>query len=264
MLEAGRCVRGLDGQHTGRWGRYMGGMQVGGASAHQAPAVGGASGGGPRQAAGSPAQLSERANATQAAQGAEESGRGRGRGRGRGKGRGGQGSVPPGLAGRSWEQLPPGIRKKIPRPTQQAGGCGMHDARPQQRPDQGQVAGQSAPAKAPDDSRKTEDEAAHQRAADERDKAMERHLTALASGTATEAQEPAGFRDWARMQLLRSTGRDETTQPVTTIHAAQPTTTGDAAAAQPASTGGADTAPPTPPGASTADAAGATPLPAQG
>jgi hypothetical protein len=185
--------------------------------------------------------------------------------------------VPPGLAGRSWEQLPPGIRKKVPRPTQQAGGCGMHDARAQQRPDQAQVAGQSAPAKASDDSRKADDAAADQRAADERDRAMERHLTALANGTATQAQEPAGFRDWARMQLLRNTGRDETTQPVTTIQAAQPTTTGDAAAAQPASTGnatataaqpastgGADAAPPTPPGASTADAAGATPMPAQG
>lgn len=194
----------------------MGGMQVGGRAQAPMTTVGGQPGPGQGQGVGQGAQaqgMSQAATGTQAAEGAQltgggavEGGKGKGRGKGKGKGRGGEGfQLPPGLAGRSYEQLPPGIRKKMSPPQllqsdPRQGGCAMHggdkpsgDKPAGEKPKSGvDGAAGAAPAKAPG---KPSAE----------DTKMEQYLRDLAEGEVGKEQEPEGFREWARVQMLQGT-----------------------------------------------------------
>lgn len=190
----------------------MGGMQVSGRGNAPMATVGGQQG--PGRGAQQAAGMSAGVMGTQAAEGAELSGGGgadggKGTGRGRGRGRGGEGGfrMPPGLAGRSYEQLPPGIRKKFAPPQAQqsapAGGCGMHGGKPEQT---AKAEGEPAkPASQVDGATGSSPATAAGKAAPD-ESTMEQYLRDLASGKVTKEQQPPGFQEWARRQMIEGTG----------------------------------------------------------
>lgn len=213
----------------------MGGMQVGGRAQAQITTVGGQQGPGQGQGVGQGAQvqgMSQAATATQAAEGAQisgggaaDGGKGKGEGKGKGKGRGGEGfQLPPGLAGRSYEQLPPGIRKKMTPPQllqsdPRQGGCAMHggtmpsgDKPAGDKPRSGvDGAAGAAPAKAP--GKPSGDDAK-----------MEQHLRDRAEGKVGKEHEPPGFQEWARRQMIDGTGAAAPQQQTATaMQSAAPT-----------------------------------------
>ena len=139
-----------------------------------------------------------------------------------GKGKGGF-STPPGLAGRAWSELPPGIRSKVAKPepakpsapTQATDGASETAAKSGTSATQPQAA--IAPKVATDRPDVKLDSASEGGGLTDaelaaREASYEQYLADLSAGRTTKASEPEGFRDWARQQLLLETGRDETMQ----------------------------------------------------
>ncbi len=187
---------------------------------------------------------------------------------GRGTAGGGGFSTPPGLAGRSWAELPPGIRKKVKQPMagQSMAGCphaghhptgttagaqspktGAQDARGAATATKGATATQGTPAQGSQASAPTQ--GATQGGGSlttlptstvptgPDDAAMEAYLTELRAGRADKSKQPAGFMDWVRMQLLRETGTDGTiAPPAPAVGGAAPAAA--AAPSQPVAAGG--------------------------
>jgi hypothetical protein len=98
--------------------------------------------------------------------------------------------TPGGLAGRAWEQLPPGIRKKVPRPQ------AVTVAQPASTSTSTATQAKAKPV--------AEDAAT-------RDARMESFLASLSSGSTTMDKAPEGFREWAQKQLASetATARDD-------------------------------------------------------
>ncbi len=160
-------------------------------------------------------------------------------------------STPPGLAGRGWSELPPGIQKKVAKPqaapatttgakqasegaaTKQATGSTATTPTTSIAPKVGTERPDVKIDTAGGGGELTDAELAA------REAQYEKYLADLSAGRTTKDHEPEGFRDWARQQLLLETGRDETMQTEESALADAITDTGPPA---PPTTGGGPTA----------------------